>query len=80
MDQGDKKGKWARQLCIGSHIFFVLFNIAWSIAAVVEFRAQKTFSAMSLIAYLMGVTAWSLLQAAYFMRRQPTADHARPAA
>jgi hypothetical protein len=80
MDQGDKKGKWARLLCVGSHIVFVLFNIAWSAATVVEWRAQKTFSAMSLVAYLLGVAAWSLLQTAYFMRRQPNSDHARSVA
>ncbi|HLY75725.1 MAG TPA: hypothetical protein VKU80_16530 [Planctomycetota bacterium] len=57
---------------MGSHIFFVLFTVFWSLATV------KSFSATGLVAYLMGVSSWSLLQAAYFLRRQPSADPPKP--
>lgn len=73
MNPVDRKGRWVRLLCIGSHVSFVLFNVLWSIETV------HTFSTMGLIAFLMGVSAWSMLQAAYFMRIKPDAESAKTA-
>lgn len=73
MSPVDRNGRWARLLCIGSHVSFVLFTLFWSVAT------AHSFSTMGLVAFLMGVSAWSLLQAAYFMRVTPNAEQAKTA-
>ena len=79
MDQGIDKAKRGRQLYVISIVLFVVFCALWAVGPRIEHPAPGDLSVTSLISYLAGIFAWSLMCSAYQMRGKLNAESAQPA-